>query len=32
MSEEIFELILGTENGDYVFQAQVLADMKPMGW
>jgi hypothetical protein len=32
MSEEIFEMILETQNGDYVFQAQVLAGMKPTGW
>jgi len=32
MSEDIFELILEEETGDYAFQAQVLADMKPTGW
>jgi hypothetical protein len=32
MSEEIFNIILESENGDYAFQAQILAGMKPTGW
>jgi hypothetical protein len=32
ISEEIFEAILDSEDGDYVFKAQVLASMKPAGW
>jgi hypothetical protein len=32
MLEEIFHEILISEDGDYVVQAQMLADMKPVGW
>jgi hypothetical protein len=32
MSEEIFEFILDSPDGDYVVQAIVLAAMKPTGW
>jgi hypothetical protein len=32
ISEEMFDLILVSEDGDYVFQAQILAAMKPNGW
>lgn len=31
-SEEIFQAILNDATGDYIFQAQVLAAMKPSGW
>jgi len=30
--EEIFENLLNSEDGDYIFQAQILAAMKPDGW
>jgi hypothetical protein len=30
--EEIFKEILESQDGDYILQAQVLADMKPTGW
>jgi hypothetical protein len=30
--ELIFRLILRSKDGDYVFQAQMLAAMKPNGW
>jgi hypothetical protein len=32
MDEEIFDAILSNSDGDYVFKAQMLADMKPAGW
>ena len=32
MVEEIFTEILNSPDGDYIFQAQVLAAMKPIGW
>jgi hypothetical protein len=32
MSKEIFNMILKSKDGDYAFQAQVLAAMKPFGW
>jgi hypothetical protein len=32
MFEEVFEAILNSPDGDYVFQAKMLADMKPSGW
>jgi hypothetical protein len=32
MTEEIFDEILNSADGDYVFKAQVLAGMKPTGW
>ena len=32
MSEEIFEAILESKDGDYAFQAIILTDMKPKGW
>jgi hypothetical protein len=32
MSEEIFNLILTSEDGNYTIQAQILAAMKPIGW
>jgi hypothetical protein len=32
MDDEVFEAILNSSDGDYVFQAQLLADMKPNGW
>jgi hypothetical protein len=32
LSEEIFNEILESEDGDYIIKAQVLADMKPAGW
>jgi hypothetical protein len=31
-SKEIFETILNDETGDYIFKAQVLAAMRPLGW
>ncbi len=30
--EEIFENLLNSEDGDYIFQAQILVAMKPDGW
>jgi hypothetical protein len=30
--QEVFNKILNSKDGDYIFQAQVLADMKPKGW
>jgi len=32
MVEEIFNEILNSQDGDYIIQVQVLADMKPSGW
>jgi hypothetical protein len=32
IQEEIFQTILDAKDGDYVFQAQVLCGMKPLGW
>jgi len=32
MVEEIIDDIINSEDGDYIFQAQVLAAMKPTGW
>jgi hypothetical protein len=32
MTEEIFNEILDSSDGDYIIQAQVLAIMKPAGW
>jgi hypothetical protein len=32
LQQFMFELILAAEHADYSFQAQVLADMKPLGW
>jgi hypothetical protein len=32
MIDEIFESLLDSEDGDYIFQAQILAAMKPDGW
>jgi hypothetical protein len=32
LDEKIFNTILLSEDGDYIFQAQMLADMKPAGW
>jgi hypothetical protein len=32
MFEDIFELILESEDGDYAFQAQILAEAQPTGW
>ena len=32
ISEEIFEAILDSQDGDYIIEAQVLASMKPTGW
>lgn len=32
MSELIFDLILNNEDGDYLIQATILAEMKPTGW
>jgi hypothetical protein len=32
MDDEVFEAILNSSDGDYVFKAQMLADMKPAGW
>lgn len=30
--EQIFNDILNSDYGDYIFQAQILALMKPLGW
>lgn len=32
MSEEVFNAILKSEDGDYIIQTTVLAEMKPKGW
>ena len=32
MLEEIFIEILNAQSGDYVIQAQIIAEMKPTGW
>jgi hypothetical protein len=32
MIEEIINDIINSVDGDYIFQAQVLAAMKPTGW
>jgi hypothetical protein len=32
MFEDIFDLILESEDGDYAVQALVLANVKPTGW
>jgi hypothetical protein len=32
MTEEIFNEILNSADGNYAFQAQILAGMKPTGW
>lgn len=32
MDEKIFNDILSSSDGDYVFKAQILASMKPTGW
>jgi hypothetical protein len=32
ISEEIFEAMLDSQDGDYIIEAQVLASMKPTGW
>jgi len=32
LQEFMFQLILMAEHGDYITQAQVLADMKKEGW
>jgi hypothetical protein len=32
ISEEIFEAMLDSLDGDYIIEAQVLASMKPTGW
>jgi hypothetical protein len=32
MIEEIINEIINSADGDYIFQAQVLAAMKPTGW
>ena len=32
MDDEVFEAILNSSDGDYIFKAQMLADMKPTGW
>ena len=32
MVEEIFNEILNSQEGHYIIQVQVLADMKPSGW
>ena len=32
MGEEIIIDIINSADGDYIFQAQVLAAMKPTGW
>ena len=32
ISEEIFNAILGSADGDYIIQAQILVAIKPNGW
>jgi hypothetical protein len=32
MTEEIFNELLNATDGDYIFQAEILAAMKPEGW
>ena len=32
MLKDIFEEIMKSEDGDYAFQAEILAAMKPTGW
>ncbi len=32
MEKKIFDAILESPDGDYIFKAQTLADMKPTGW
>jgi hypothetical protein len=32
ISEELFQAILDSQDGDYIIEAQVLAIMKPIGW
>jgi hypothetical protein len=32
MDNEIFDAILDNLDGDYIFKAQMLADLKPIGW
>jgi hypothetical protein len=32
MFEEVFDAILNSLDGDYIFQAKILVDMKPDGW
>jgi hypothetical protein len=32
ISEEIFQAILDSQDGDYIIEAKVLAIMKPTGW
>jgi hypothetical protein len=32
ISEEIFDAMLDSQDGDYIIEAQVLASMKPTGW
>jgi len=32
MFEDVFELILDSQDGDYAVQVQILANMKPIGW
>jgi hypothetical protein len=32
LDEKIFNIILLSKDGDYIIQAQMLADMKPAGW
>jgi hypothetical protein len=32
MNKKIFNKILNSSDGDYIFQAEILAAMKPEGW
>jgi hypothetical protein len=32
MDKKIFDTILDSFDGDYIFKAQTLAQMKPTGW